>query len=422
MDQTIQLEEGQRELSQKNYWHPKNTISSFSMGIERKLNKNHLLSTSWQGYIEREIAVNNGTTMDYLNETLQDEVALTQKYKKPVDQISGNLFYNFTSDSLLTKVDVQLNYGTYKTSKSGYQQNENTRGEIDRLDRQNSTNYDLMNAQVDWNQKIAKNFSFETGMKFSYIEMNYANQYDVVQGQNLIIPPDFRINDFRFKEKLTSAYAQFNYNLDNWNFLGGLRMENYHYEATSLISQETNKNQNTNWFPSASVSYEQDLHQYRLSYSKRISRPDYLALNPYFEYLDAYSVQRGNPNLKPQMYHSFELNYIYKNSISLGFYGYLYRDGFVNVVGYQQTENYNILYNSNASTGSRYGFNASMPYQAATWWSMQFVLDAYLTSETSKIENYAYKGNGYGVEFNTYQRFTLPQNWTIMEWIPNGAQ
>jgi outer membrane receptor protein involved in Fe transport len=411
--QTIQLENSTRNLNQNNYWQPKTESYSLNLGIERKLNKNQLISTEWQWFKENENAKTTGKTFDYSNNTLQNDVNLLKQDKTPVNQVSGNLFYNFTSDSLTTKIDVQVNYGYYKKSIDGFQQNDYINGEIHRLDGINQTLYNMLNAQVDWNQKLSKQLNLESGAKMSFVDMNYFNRYDAVEGNNFIIPDSLMVNDFRYKEKLASAYTQLNYSTGKWNFLSGLRMENYRYEATSNVNQQTYKDNYTNWFPSASLNYENENHQYRLSYSKRISRPGYLTLNPYFQYLDAYSIEKGNPNLKPQFYHSFELNYIYKNAMSFGLYGYLYKGGFVNVIDYQDNENYNILYESNASNGSRFGFSASIPYKVDNWWTMQYSLDTYLESQKSEITDYAYDGTGYGFEFNMYQRFTLPKSLVI---------
>lgn len=413
VSQTILLENGIRNLYQTNYWQPKTESKSFNLGIERKLSKNHLISTEWQWYDENETAETNGKTLDYLNGELQNEVTLTQQNNTPVDQISGNIFYNYTSDSLSTKIDAQINYGYYKKSINGFQQNQYPDGTVDKLEGLNQTKYNLANVQLDWSQKLSQKLKMELGGKYSYADMNYFNSYDAVQGNNFIIPDSLMLNDFRYKEKLTSLYTQMDYKLEKWIFMVGLRMENYHYQAHSKVNNQTNENSYTNWFPSASASYKSGKNQYRLSYSKRISRPDYLSLNPYFKYLDAYSIEKGNPYLKPQIFHSFELNYIYKNAFSFSLYGYLYNDGFLKVIDYQENENYNIIYSSNASKGSRFGLSASVPYEVGKWWAMQFSLDGYLTSEESNIENYAYDGSGYGYVFNMYHRFNLPQSWVI---------
>ncbi len=413
VNQVIETANGQRKLDQTNYWLPSNVRKSFNLGIERKLNKNQLISTEWQYFSDRENAETTGKTNDFLNGDLQKEVKLLSKNRTPTDQLSGNLFYNFTSDSLTTKIDVQLNYSRYKKSINGYQRNEYIDQTFDQLNGSNQTKYDLMNAQIDLNQKLSDKLSLEAGAKFSYVEMNYFNHYSAVDGSEFFISDSLMVNDFLYKEKITSAYSQFNYNLEKWNFLAGLRMENYQYDAISKINQQKNQDNYTNWFPSASINYQNKNHQYRLSYSKRIARPNYLTLNPYVQYIDAYTLDRGNPNLKPQFYDSFELNYIYKSKLSFGLYGYLYQDGFVNVIDYQTTENYNILYESNASKGSRFGFTASIPFEVGKFWTMQFGLDAYLETEKSNIQNYAYDGTGAGYEINTYHRFTLPDSWVI---------
>lgn len=413
VNQSINSESLQRSLNQNNYWLPKTETTNFNLGIERKLGNNHLISTEWQLSNEHENAETKGSTLDYVNGVLQNEVTLYKKSTTPVSQLSGNLFYNYTSDSLATKIDVQLNYGYYKKNTDQFQQNLYSNEAVEGLDGKNQAKYNMTNGQIDWNQKISNKLQLESGIKISYTDMDYFNTYHVAQGTNLIIPDSLMINDFNYKENLYSAYSQLNYNRDRWNFLAGLRMEHQQYQALSLINNQTVKNNYTHWFPSASISYQKDNNQYRLSYSKRIARPGYLTLNPYFQYLDAYSIERGNPHLKPQLFHSFELNYIYKSTLSFGIYGYLYKDGFVSVIDYQHGKNYNILYESNASKGSRFGFSASLPYELNNWWTMQYSVDVYVESEQSEITSYAYNGTGYGYELNMYHRFTLPSSWLV---------
>lgn len=411
--QHIQLDEEERKLEQSNYWQPKTITGNFSLGAERKLGTNHLISTEWQGSSSKTKEETTGETQDFLNNDLQEIVLMKQKADSPSNQISGNIFYNFISDSSSTKIDAQLNYGYYKNKIDGFQENHYQNEGLDRLSGKNQTQYNLMNAQIDWEQKISGKLELEVGIKFSHVNMNYLNNYNQLEGENQLIPDSLKINEFKYRENLTSGYSQLKYQLENWSFLGGIRLENHHYNAISLVNNKITSGNHLGWFPSASINYQKTNHQYRLSYSKRISRPGYLKLNPYYQYLDAYSVERGNPNLKPQIYHSFELNYIFKNALSFSLYGYLYEDGFVDVIDYQNQENYNVLYESNASNGSRFGFSAGVPYQVGDWWVMQYNFDAYFTSEKSKIPNYAYNGKGYGYEFNMYHRFNLPHQWKI---------
>ena len=47
----------------------------------------------------------------------------------------------------------------------------------------------------------------------------------------------------------------------------------------------------------------------KFSYSYRLERPDYGSLNPFYNISDPHNISVGNPNLKPELGHNFELGY-----------------------------------------------------------------------------------------------------------------
>ena len=53
-----------------------------------------------------------------------------------------------------------------------------------------------------------------------------------------------------------------------------------------------------------------------LNYGRRIERPDYEDLNPFILFLDKYTFEQGNPNLKPQFSHNVELTHTYKGFLN----------------------------------------------------------------------------------------------------------
>lgn len=414
IDQHIVLDSGdQRELLQHNYWLPKTTSYNGNLAIQRRLDKNQTLSTSWQASRMNSAVKTTGTSQDIFNDILQEEVALLQNGDEKTKQVSGNLFYNYTSDSLTTKLDLQLNYGYYNDQVADFQQNRYKTGEVNELDGQKNTKYNLFNAQADLKQRLAHHLTLETGVKASVTRMDYFNHYKKAEGKDFLIPDSLLTNDFNYRENLISAYAQADYEHADWSFTAGLRMENTNYKALSEINHERNARNYVNWFPSVSINYKHRKHQYRISYSRRVSRPDYLDLNPYYEYLDAYNIERGNPELKPQFYDSFELDYIYRQAFNVSLYGFLYKNGFVSVTDYQKVDNFNVIYNSNASKGSRLGLTISTPMKLNDWWTVRFNLDAYLSSEQSKIPDYTYDGKGSGYELNIYQQFEFPKDWSF---------
>lgn len=47
----------------------------------------------------------------------------------------------------------------------------------------------------------------------------------------------------------------------------------------------------------------------KLSYSYRLQRPDYGDLNPFYNISDPHNISTGNPNLRPEIGHNYELGY-----------------------------------------------------------------------------------------------------------------
>lgn len=411
--QTIQLTDGERVIDQSNEWLPHTVTKSFNLGIERTLGKHQLISTEWQYNNTFQKANTYGNTDEYNNGILTDNVKLLKKVRGTNKQVSGNVYYNYTSDSATTKLETQLNYAHYKQETDGFQRNNYTDGSYMQLDGRGSTQYNIITGQLDFNQQLSKKLHLEVGAKYSYVDMNYFKTNETNNASLLFIPDSLLTNDFDYKEKLTSAYTQLSFNLEKWNFLVGLRLENTDYHALSKISGQVNSGNYTNWFPSFSVNYTKGNNQYKLSYSRRIGRPNYLQLNPYYNYLDAYTLERGNSYLKPQLYHSFELGYVYKSALNVNLYGYVYNNGFTSVIDYNEDDNYSIYYDANTSTGSRFGLSVSLPYKPTDWWNMQLELDANRRSQKSDIPNYTYDVTGWGYSASLYQRFTLPKDLTI---------
>lgn len=410
--QDITVPEGNRVIDQYNKWRPETVSKSLNLAVERKLSEKQLISTDW--YYFRSDADENtyGTTYEFLNGSPVTTVNLSKHEQKPSERLTGNIFYSFATDSTTTKLNVQANLARYTTSSSGFQRNDYTDNSYMQLNGTNTTKYTIVTTQTDLRQRLTQKLYLESGLKYSYIHMDYYNGYDAYNSGLSIIPDSLLINNFIYKEHLTSAYAQVDLSLGKWNLVAGLRAEYFQYEASSPINHQSYSNRYTNLFPSFSINYKKENNQYQLSYSRRIGRPGYLSLNPYYLYLDAYTLQKGNPALKPEYYHSLQLSYIYKSALNLSLYGYLYNNGFTDVIAYQPEENYNINYKANAATGKKIGFSATYPYQVAPWWTMQFNFEGTYSSESSEIPGFLYQGNGFRHEINLYENFTF-KDWTL---------
>lgn len=74
-----------------------------------------------------------------------------------------------------------------------------------------------------------------------------------------------------------------------------------------------------NAFPTLYFSYKLDstsTHQLGLNYGRRIDRPVYQDLNPFYSPLDKFTYYVGNPYLRPSFTQTIELSHTYKNKIT----------------------------------------------------------------------------------------------------------
>ena len=91
------------------------------------------------------------------------------------------------------------------------------------------------------------------------------------------------------------------------NIKAGLRYEN---TRSSIDFPGTVIRPYNTWAPSVILSHKfSNDNTIKISYSKRIERPDYGDLNPFINLADPYNINTGNPALLPEIGNNFELGY-----------------------------------------------------------------------------------------------------------------
>ena len=115
---------------------------------------------------------------------------------------------------------------------------------------------------------------------------------------------------YGYKEQVYSVYGVAGKQIKRFKLQAGLRAEKA-YQIPNLISDSTRiVNDYFNFFPSAHLRYElKPKSELSLSYSRRIKRASANELNPFTNYSDPFNLQFGNPNLRPEYIHSFDLSY-----------------------------------------------------------------------------------------------------------------
>jgi len=186
--------------------------------------------------------------------------------------------------------------------------------------------------QVDYTQPITKTFSFETGAKATIENINNTvntQTLDTTTGVYAFNP--LQSYSFQYNSRVYAYYLSANFTLFD-DFLDG--KAGLRDEYTSLSSDFPNTilpSYNT-LAPSFVLSHKLDKTQsIKISYSYRIQRPNYNSLNPFDNVADPHNISTGNPDLKPEFGHNFELGYNKSfsdgaNIYFAGFYRYTTND------------------------------------------------------------------------------------------------
>ena len=119
-------------------------------------------------------------------------------------------------------------------------------------------------------------------------------------------------NNLEYDEAIHAFYTQYGNKFGKFTFLAGLRMEISDISIKSISGGGVTEDKNyTNFFPTLHTGYELGENEtIQLSYSRRLRRPRFWDLNPFYGYTDDTNRFSGNPNLNPMYTNAFEIGYL----------------------------------------------------------------------------------------------------------------
>jgi ferric enterobactin receptor len=233
--------------------------------------------------------------------------------------------------------------------------------------------------QADYVYPYSKDKKIEMGVKATFGDIG--NHYIVEElGQdgwkNLVNLS----NDFNYEENILAGYLIFGDRMGKWSYQAGLRAEKSRVITELLQTDELNDRSYTNLFPSAHLNYEIDKgNALQWSYSRRISRPRFWFLNPFFTFSNNRNIWGGNPNLNPEFTDSYEMGYLkYWSSVTLGtsLY-YRHTTGVIERIARVDGEGITRTQPENLSTENAYGVEVTTSADINKWWRIDFSANIY---------------------------------------------
>ena len=223
-------------------------------------------------------------------------------------------------------------------------------------------------------------------------EMSRSNSHGIYSNVEQVMAPS---ND-EIKESNVAGFAEYKLKLGDWSLNGGLRYETVTSDYYSFGQYQTEPSRKYHdLFPNLSVGWQKNKWGIQLGYNKRISRPNYQALNSNVQYDNRYEYEGGNPLLRPTIKQNLDLNvtyswlnftagYSHNKDLRLNF-GYLYQEG--TEITIWTNCNFDKFESFNASLTASPEFGFYSPTLTLSYWQQNFDTQAYgLATKRNKPE------------------------------------
>jgi ferric enterobactin receptor len=267
---------------------------------------------SGSGYINQ----SQVTTFDGTGNIIADIAALNNTGRSfKFHNVDANLNYKRTFDKEDRELDVAVN--TSLGNDYGKANNDQFLLPMDSLvfatNNQNPGKVHETEIKVDYTDPLSKNIILGVGGKVSLYDINSNSDVMSFQPAGKIYFYDSSLSNYlQYHQKVYAVYSELSFPVGKLfdAKIGG------RYERTDINSFYSNAQQQMstpgyNTFVPSIFFLKKlgDNQSIKLSYSKRIERPDYRDLNPFINTSDPKNISSGNPYLKPEIGNRFELGY-----------------------------------------------------------------------------------------------------------------
>ncbi|MEP6674570.1 MAG: TonB-dependent receptor [Ferruginibacter sp.] len=373
-----------------------NQNNDLKLGIDYYVSKKTTVGAVVSGFYNPETFRNdNNTFLENAQSQVLSRTTALSEMNNSWKNFSGNFNMRHVFDSAGRELTADLDYSNYKSSSKQtlsnnyFDANNIKNAPGDTLIGTIPSDITIYSAKVDYAQNIGK-AKLEAGLKYSSVKTDNDAKYD--SSKNNILVPDYgRSNHFLYEEQIKAAYVNVSGSLNKkWDAQVGLRLENTNSKGNQLTTGQNFKRDYTQLFPTAYLSYKMnEKNVFSLNYGRRIERPDYGDLNPFYFFLDKYTYQVGNPELKPQFSHNIELSHSYKNFLNTTFNYYKATDIINDIFEQNDATKETYIKKSNIASQQQLGLAISAQIPVKKWLD----LNVY-----TNVSNNIYKGiinNGY---------------------------
>lgn len=301
-DFTLQLEERGTKVwnhDMKSYGEFYSKMLSGNIGFNYQLNDNHAFGMKYKsGKTMNERNPLSKETNINVDNVFYDNIKVNScdnYYYDPDHEL--NAYYNGQFD------DVNIDFN------ADYLQNAKSSNSVFQEISQTSENRDVHSVNNVKNRLVAGKLTLSLplgGGTFAVgSEVTYTHRNDDYINEENYVPTSYS----KIEELNATGYAEYNYSFPWGDWSLGLRYEHVkfdYYEDGKHIDEQSRTFDN--FFPNIVFSKQLGEVQTQLSYTAKTQRPTYSELSNNVFYSDRFTLQKGNPTLRPTIIHDLTLS------------------------------------------------------------------------------------------------------------------
>ncbi|MEJ7826905.1 MAG: TonB-dependent receptor [Segetibacter sp.] len=359
--------------------------------------------------------LNNNSNSNF--ENVGSQLSFRHNFAKSGHDISADVNYNASKNDNISFINTNTFLSATSSPKYSPVSQQS-------LGLGNSKNLTI---QTDYENPITENTKFEAGLRASLRDVKSENnQFFATNSGTYVFSPRISSN-YKYTDKVYAAYGTYSLKVNKWSYQFGLRAESSDYTGTILKNNITLRNDSSfsvkyplSLFPSIFTTYKlSDKQDIQVNYSRRINRPNFFQLLPFYDYSDPQNVSIGNAGLKPEFTNSFELSYnnSYKqaaNFLASTFFKYntnlITRFQYLGLNPdpskvYSNTDSIPINTYINANNSMTYGIELTNRMPIAKWWDMTLNVNLFnstinVTDPTGKTADYKNQRTSWFAKWN----------------------
>ena len=345
------------------------------MGIDITLSKKTTIGAVVSGFRNDDSFLSEGTTFLKSKSGITDSstVAVTTMNNK-WKNFSSNFNLRHVFDTTGRELTFDADFIRYTQDNDQlldnqyFDANNNPATQGDSLLSKVPSNIKIFSFKADYSQNLKGNAKFEAGVKASFVTTDNDAKYYVQKNGNTTFDNN-RSNHFIYEEEIKAAYVNVNKQFGKkWSSQLGLRLENTLSKGKQVTTNQIFNRDYTQFFPTMYVSYEaSEKHNFSVNYGRRIERPDYSDLNPFVFFLDKYTYQAGNPNLRPQFSHNIELSHTFKGNFTTSLNYTKATDLINDILDQNEDRNETFITKSNIASQEQFGITITAMVPVTKW-------------------------------------------------------